>query len=53
MHIVLIIVSLIVAFEGYSMLTQATIGVGYICGACLLAIYARLAQASKHHNGSR
>lgn len=30
--------------------SQATLGVGIMAGACLLAIFARLAQAS-HHNG--
>ncbi len=30
-------------------LSEATTGVGLLCGACLLGILARLAQASTHH----
>ena len=35
---------------GFLLLAQATTGVGLIGLACLLAIFARLAQASSHHN---
>jgi len=30
-------------------LTNATLGVGSICAACLFAIFARIAQAGAHH----
>ena len=53
MYIALIIVSLVVALWGFTMINNATAGVGLICVSCLLAIYARLVQASKHHNERR
>lgn len=34
---------------GWATLTQATLGVGAVCTACLFAIAARIAQASAHH----
>lgn len=46
----LVLLSLVVAFIGFMMLSQATTGVGFIAGGILLAIYARLAQASAHHD---
>ena len=49
MSIVLGIVALLASFVGLLFLSQATTGVGIICGACLLAIFARMAQASDHH----
>jgi len=49
MIIFLIIVALLAGLIGFFYLTQATIGVGIICGACLLAIIARIVQASDQH----
>ena len=49
MSIILGIVALLASVVGLLNLTQATTGVGFICGACLLAIFARMAQASDHH----
>ena len=53
MTVLLVIVALLVAGIGLFMLTQATVGVGLIAGACLLAILARIAQASSQHAGLR
>ena len=50
MSVLLRIVALVVGFVGLANLTEATKGVGIICGACLLAIFARMAQASEHHD---
>jgi len=49
MSILLIIVALLGGFVGAFCLTQATMGVGIICGGCLLAILARIAQACDQH----
>ena len=49
MAIVLIVLSLFVAFFGLLTLSNATLGVGVMAGACLLAILARIAQAHQHH----
>ena len=35
---------------GLGSLTQATEGVGLVAGACVLGIYARIAQASRHRD---
>ena len=43
----LIVISLIVALVGLSMMSNATAGVGLIAFACYLAILARIEQASK------
>jgi hypothetical protein len=48
MDIFLVVVSIIVGVFGFFSLSQATMGIGIICGACLLGILARIAQASKH-----
>lgn len=48
MPILLVVVALLVAAYGLLSLTQATLGVGAICFACLLGILARIAQASAH-----
>lgn len=51
----LVVVGLLVAAAlgsaalGALMLTAATMGVGLICGGCLLAICARLVQAGAHY----
>ena len=45
----LVVVSLLVAAVGALLLSQATMGVGVIAGAILLAIYARINQAHEHH----
>lgn len=47
--ILLILVALAAAGLGLLFLSQATIGVGLIAGGCLLAVWARLVQASAHH----
>ncbi len=49
MTILLVIIALLVAFVGALFLTEATMGVGIICGACFLAILARITQASSQH----
>src|SRR4051812_18020836 len=43
------VASIFCILGGLASLTNATLGVGSICGACWLAIVARLAQASAHH----
>ncbi len=43
------IFALLLAIAGALTLSEATTGVGLLCGACLLGILARLAQASTHH----
>lgn len=48
MTYLMIILSLFAAFVGFIVLSQATLGVGIMAGACLLAILARMAQASEH-----
>jgi hypothetical protein len=45
----LAVVSLLVALLGLLFASQATIGVALVCFGCLLAIYARLAQAHVYH----
>jgi len=44
----LVIVALGLALVGFASLTQATLGVGIICAACLLMIWARIVQAHEH-----
>lgn len=46
---ILILLSLLVGFFGFSNLTVATQGVGLLAAAVLLAILARIAQAAGHH----
>ena len=46
---VLVIASIGLALLGADRLTQPTLGVGTICGAVLLAVLARIAQAADHH----
>ena len=45
----LMVLSVISLIIGLAMLTNATIGVGVIAVSCLFAIFARIAQASSHH----
>ena len=45
----LLIIAIALGLWGGSMLTQATVGVGVICLACLVGILARLLQADGHH----
>ena len=45
--VILIIISSIVAVIGLTQTTNVTLGVGLIASACLLAIFARIAQAQK------
>ena len=49
MVLLLSLAALIVALFGALFLTQATMGVGILAGACLLAIFARIVQAANHH----
>ncbi len=49
MAALLILVAILTAVGGLLFLSQATTGVGIIGIACLLAIFARLAQASDQH----
>lgn len=46
----LIVISVLVALVGAFNLSEATKGVGIIAIACLLAIYARIAQAYTNHS---
>jgi len=47
--IVLVILAILAGLYGLASLSQATLGVGIICGGCLLAIFARIAQAAQQH----
>jgi len=47
--IVLILVAVVAAIVGAGSLSNATVGVGLMAAACLLAIFARIAQAGTHH----
>ena len=44
------LIAVAVGLDGMGSLTQATLGVGTLAGACLLAVFARLFQASAHHS---
>jgi hypothetical protein len=46
---VLVGASVLGAGMGVLSLSEATMGVGFIAGACLLAIWARIAQAADYH----
>lgn len=48
----LVMLSVVAWFSGMLMLTQATYGVGFLCAACALGIYARLVQAAAHHKAA-
>jgi hypothetical protein len=47
--LLLVIVACIIAALGLALTSQATTGVGVMCGSVLLAIFARIAQAAAHH----
>ena len=47
---VLIVLSVVVALIGVFSLSEATVGVGLVALACLLGIFARIAQASNYHS---
>ena len=49
MVILLVLVSLALLGIGLLMITQATLGVGLVAVACVMAILARIAQASDQH----
>ena len=49
MWIALVLISIVVVAAGFLSLTQATQGVGIVAVGAVLAIFARLAQASKQH----
>jgi hypothetical protein len=46
----LVIIAVVAGLAGAFSLTQATFGVGLICGGCLFGILARVAQASVQHD---
>ncbi len=50
MHSVLVLIAILMAGIGFLFLSDATTGVGIIGLAALMGIFARLAQANKHHN---
>lgn len=45
----LIVIAVLAALLGLILVSQATAGVAIIAFACLLAIFARIAQAESHH----
>lgn len=49
MIVFLVMVAIAGGIVGGFLLSQATLGVGMIAGACLLAIIARIYQAAKQH----
>lgn len=49
MTAVLVVFSLLASLVGFVLLTQATMGVGFIAGGVLLAVYARIHQAHEYH----
>jgi hypothetical protein len=49
MMVILVPAALGSAALGAVMLTQATMGVGLLCGACFLGILTRVIQAGLHH----
>ena len=46
---ILVLASIGLALLGADRLTQATVGVGTICGAVFIAVLARICQAADHH----
>ncbi len=46
---ILSIAAFLAGLIGFSMLTQATMGVGLVCIGCLSAILARIIQQERHH----
>lgn len=53
MTALLVIAAILLGCVGALFLSQATTGVGIIAFACLLAILARITQASDHHQAQR
>lgn len=49
MTMLLVILAILIALGAVLNLTQATVGVGLMALACLVAIFARLAQATVQH----
>ena len=49
MGLILVLLSLLATIIGFLTLTQATMGVGILAVACILAIFARIAQADAQH----
>lgn len=47
--VLLIVLSIVALAFGAMSLTQATLGVGVMIGACWLLMLARIAQADRHH----
>ncbi len=45
----LLVVAFLGAFFGVASLSNATMGVGILCGCCLLVMVARINQAAVHH----
>lgn len=45
----LVIIAVLAGIVGGLSLSNATSGVGIICGGCLFAIFARIMQASEQH----
>ena len=50
MHSLIVLVSILAAVAGFFFLSEATMGVGIIGLAGVLGIWARMAQANKHHS---
>ena len=53
MYPLLIVLSLIAGGLGFIMLSPATMGVGIMAGGCILAIWARIAQAQEHFRATQ
>lgn len=53
MSVVLIIIAVLAGIAGGLSLSNATQGVGLICGGCLAAILARIWQAAAHHEAAQ
>lgn len=50
---VMVILAILAGIGGGLSLSNATMGVGIICGGCLLAILGRIFQADRHHENVR
>lgn len=50
MATLLVVLAVLAGILGVSRLSEATLGVGILAGACLLGILARVAQADEQHN---
>lgn len=49
----LVIIALVAALAGLLLASQATAGVAVVGVGCIMAIFARMAQASVHHEQRR